>query len=165
MTTYYSWSRFMLEIDNESSNPGRVRKWINPGDEITQEDIKVNDAEWDVLIHEGVVREQPYPNLAKFGHTGSPSEFHRTLIAKLGDGNPLTRDELDALGASSPMVLEQHQRAATVAEVVDTNDADADADADSGIVEELNPDTGQVVPAPPSTPPPSTPPPLNQQQS
>jgi len=66
----YAWSRFAKTINEW----GRVEEWIEPGDEISQADIGVNDDEWQELQDNGAVREEAYPPVEV---DQSPAEYYR----------------------------------------------------------------------------------------
>lgn len=67
----YAWSRF-AKTKNEW---GRVTEWIEPGDEISQSDLDVNDDEWKYLQDSGAVRKEEYPEV---GPGESPAEYYRS---------------------------------------------------------------------------------------
>ena len=68
----YAWSRFGVDIDQET---GRVGKWIEPGDEISQSDLEgISDEDWQELQDLGAVREEEYPPV-EVGQ--SPAEYYR----------------------------------------------------------------------------------------
>lgn len=55
----YAWSKFKADVNEW----GQVGRWIMPGDEVSQSDLEVNDAEWQELQDSGAVRNEPYPNI------------------------------------------------------------------------------------------------------
>jgi hypothetical protein len=55
----YAWSRFATDINEW----GQVGKYIEPGDEVSQDDLGVSDDEWQELQDVGAVREEAYPDV------------------------------------------------------------------------------------------------------
>lgn len=71
----YAWSR----IAASRNEWGRVEKWIEPGDEVSQSDLDVSDDEWQELQDLGAVREEEYPKVAP---GESPAEYFRRNRSK-----------------------------------------------------------------------------------
>lgn len=64
----YAWSRFAKDVNEW----GRAGSYVNPGDEITQDDLGLSDDAWQELIDMGAVREEKYPDV----NAGeSPAEY------------------------------------------------------------------------------------------
>lgn len=55
----YAWSKFKLEVNEW----GQTGKWLMPGEEVSQDMLKVSDDEWQSLVDSGVVRPEPYPDV------------------------------------------------------------------------------------------------------
>lgn len=66
----YAWSRFQKSVNEW----GRVEEWIEPGDEISQSDLGVNDEEWQSLIDSGAVREEEYPDIDR---QTTPADYYK----------------------------------------------------------------------------------------
>lgn len=80
MATYYAWSRFLQE-----------KGIIEPGDTVTQDKLKVPNAEWEELVRVGAVRTEEYPSDLPPGI--SPAEHYRAMEAS----GEMTDEELLAL--------------------------------------------------------------------
>jgi predicted glycosyl hydrolase (DUF1957 family) len=93
MATTYAWSNFAVD----KNEWGQVTKWIRVGDEVTQDALKVTDLDWQEFLDLGVVREQPYPDVAP---QVSPTEYFKHLYNELAQG------QLDASGMKQ---LESYQ--------------------------------------------------------
>jgi hypothetical protein len=93
-TTYYAWSNFTPDRDEW----GKAETTIVPGDEVSQSDLGVSDEEWETLVTEGAVREQPYPKAITEGvYNGSPADYYKDLLTKVSEGAILTGDQLKEL--------------------------------------------------------------------
>jgi hypothetical protein len=90
MAKTYAWSRFILERNEW----GQQVKYAEPGDELDQKSLKVDDDEWQALLDSGAVRETPYPEDVPDGV--SPQEHVKAQVAS----GEMTFDEGNkALGA------------------------------------------------------------------
>lgn len=68
MATYYAWSTFKKGVNEW----GRVEGYINPGDEVTQSELGVDDEEWQELLDVGAIRDEEYPDAPE---GVSPAEY------------------------------------------------------------------------------------------
>lgn len=68
--THYAWTKIKKEVNEW----GRVTKWINPGDEVSQSDLKINDDDWKDLVATGAVREDEYPDVSS---QVAPNDYFR----------------------------------------------------------------------------------------
>lgn len=67
--TYYAWSK----IDTKRNEWGQALTTLMPGEEVSQDQLGVNDDEWKSLLDSGAVRKDPYPEIA---NTTSPAEHY-----------------------------------------------------------------------------------------
>lgn len=70
MATYYANSRFKKSVNEW----GRVEEWVEPGDKVSQSDLKVDDDTWKSYIERGIVVED-YPD--NLGTQKAPAEYYR----------------------------------------------------------------------------------------
>lgn len=68
----YANSRFKLEVDEW----GNILRWAEPGDEISQSDLGVDDDEWQAILDAGAVVEE-YPE--GLDPQVPPVEYYRAL--------------------------------------------------------------------------------------
>lgn len=66
----YAWSRFPVESDEW----GKITRFIEPGDKISQSDLSVSDDDWAEIVAAGAVRDEPYPDIP---NNMSPAEYWR----------------------------------------------------------------------------------------
>jgi hypothetical protein len=82
----YAWISFVTERNEH----GQPTKAITPGTEVTQQDLGVSKDDWERLIMEGCIRDQPYPDIAD---NLSPAEYYRDQEGARVKGR-LTREQV-----------------------------------------------------------------------
>jgi hypothetical protein len=99
-----AWSNFQADWDDERR---MFTKRIKPGDEVSQSDLDIEDEEWDNLVAEGAVREQPYPKaLIEGSYTDSPNKYYIDQLQKAAEGL-LSGDEMKELQSSGQLPEEE----------------------------------------------------------
>jgi hypothetical protein len=83
-------------------------KTVEYGDTVTQDKLKISDADWDALVDAGVVRKQKPPELAE-GFTGSPMDALRAQLTEAGE-------PLDTTGGTTLMNEVERQEVAAKAQ-------------------------------------------------
>ena len=82
---YYAWSNFTTE-DGEA---------VAPGDTVTQQQLGLNDEDWEALVESGAVREEEWPILDP-NFQGSPEEWKKQEANKVAEGLPTYEEEQKA---------------------------------------------------------------------
>jgi hypothetical protein len=77
---YYAWTT----INTEVNEYGKVEDSIAVGEEVTQGDLDISDAEWNSLIENGAIRMEEYPKDLAPGV--SPAEHFRAQAAEVAAG-------------------------------------------------------------------------------
>jgi hypothetical protein len=107
--TMYAWSpiRYGGDVKDGQLVKDSV-KTVAYGDSVTQDKLKVSDADWEALVEGGVVRKQKPPELAE-GFTGSPMDALRAQLTEAGE-------PLDTTGGTSLMNEIERQEVAAKAQ-------------------------------------------------
>ena len=74
---FYAWSNIHTGELNDANQPIVIPR----GDEVSQADLNVSDADWNELRANGVVRKQAYPDVPG-NYSGSPLDYLREEAAK-----------------------------------------------------------------------------------
>lgn len=81
--TMYAWSNFEIPDSDDPGNPRKLTR-ITPGEEVSQEMLGVDDAEWEYIVEAGAARRQEYPDMGNF--QGSPVEFRKAQLSAAAEG-------------------------------------------------------------------------------
>lgn len=94
--TMYAWSRILYGAEKDDKGNVTGQKAFEVGDEVSQGDLKADDAEWKSLIDGGVLRSYPMPDDLK-DPALSPRQIMQNKLTEAQQG-------FDATGPTDDLV-------------------------------------------------------------
>lgn len=99
-TKFYTWSTIYNGGETKTIKDRKIivkRNVIEPGEEVSQTKLKLNDVEWKALVDGGSVRPYKYPDMPD-SYGGSPMEFVMSQLR--AGGEEISQDALLGLALS-----------------------------------------------------------------